>query len=139
MMKHIVVSALLLLAAGCTTTTSTQLFNDLGGSAGIDAIAGQFIAEIGENAAIRPYFMNTNLERFHEQFSVHLCKLAGGPCEYTGDTMLQVHQGMTVTESDFNQTVDLLIAAMNKRGVPHPVQNQLLQRMAPLRTAIIYH
>ncbi|MEC9313788.1 MAG: group 1 truncated hemoglobin, partial [Pseudomonadota bacterium] len=61
-----------------------------------------------------------------------------GPCTYSGDSMQQIHDGMAVTERDFNHLVDLLINAMYQADVPHPVQNQLLARLAPLRKDIIY-
>ncbi|WP_334313234.1 globin domain-containing protein [Psychrosphaera algicola] len=52
--------------------------------------------------------------------------------------MQQVHEGMNITETDFNTTVDLLISAMTKADVPHRIQNQLLQRLAKLRHEILY-
>jgi hemoglobin len=53
--------------------------------------------------------------------------------------MLQVHQGMNITEADFNRVVELLINAMTKTGIPHRVQNQVLAKFAPMRADMIYH
>tara|TARA_R110000772_G_scaffold192602_4_gene303574 strand:- start:419 stop:580 length:162 start_codon:yes stop_codon:yes gene_type:complete len=52
--------------------------------------------------------------------------------------MIDIHTGMNITENDFNHLVDLLINAMELQGIPHRIQNQLLARLAPLRSNIIY-
>ena len=64
--------------------------------------------------------------------------VSGGGCQYTGDTMEQVHGGMNISEKDFNLTVDLLINAMDKANVPHPLQNRLLNKLAPMRSQMLY-
>ena len=52
--------------------------------------------------------------------------------------MVNTHIGMNIPEKHFNRVVDLLIAAMDAEQVPHPVQNRLLKRLAPLGGNIIY-
>lgn len=68
----------------------------------------------------------------------HLCSLTGGPCQYTGDTMEQVHAGMNISEREFNHAVDLFITAMEKADIPHTVQNKVLATMTPTRKQMIY-
>jgi len=127
---------LALLAAGCASQQS--LYDELGGKEGLDRISAHFIAGIPERPEVREHFEHTNLDRFYRLFSEHLCHVAGGPCEYTGDDMIETHEGMRITEAEFNEVVDLLISAMNREGIPQPVQNRLLHRLAPLRSEIIY-
>ena len=64
--------------------------------------------------------------------------LTGGPCEYTGDDMEQVHAGMNISESDFNHGVDLFIAAMTKANIHHTIQNKILAVIATTRDEMIY-
>ncbi len=94
--------------------------------------------EIEYNDTILPYFAESDIERFIAKFSEQLCVFSGGPCEYSGDTMEQVHGGMNITEAHFNLTVDLFINAMNKANVPHRLQNQLINRMTHTREQMIY-
>jgi hemoglobin len=68
----------------------------------------------------------------------HLCLVADGPCEYTGDSMIDTHAGMGVTEGDFNAIVENMMAAMDKAEVPLGPQNRLLARLATFRGEIIY-
>lgn len=129
---------LLALPACQTTPVGDTLYNELGGMEGISRITDNFIYEIGFDENIVQHFQETNLERFREKFIEQICEVSGGPCTYSGDSMVEVHTKMNVTEAEFNRTVDLLIAAMERSHIPHRVQNQLLARLAPTRPDIIY-
>ena len=79
-------------------------------------------------------FAETNTrDKLVEQF----CVEAGGPCEYTGDSMEESHKGLNISRADFNALVEDLIEAMEAEGVAVPVQNRLLARLAPMRGQII--
>ncbi|MBU2880847.1 group 1 truncated hemoglobin [Psychrosphaera sp. B3R10] len=119
-------------------TTNVTLYQQLGGDKKVELIVDNFIEEIQFNKKIFQYFTESDVDRFREKLIEHICVIADGNCQYTGDTMQQVHEGMNITETDFNTTVDLLISAMTKADVPHRIQNQLLQRLAKLRHEILY-
>jgi hemoglobin len=133
-------SLFILLSAlsSCATNPKTTLYAELGGQQAVAAIVDNFIHEIEFNDIMFRYFAESDIERFREKLNEHLCLLANGPCQYTGDTMEQVHAGMNITESDFNLGVDLFIAAMTKANIPHPIQNKLLAKLVPTRKEIIY-
>lgn len=127
----------LVVMTGCATL-SPSLYEQLGGQRKVAEIVDNFIYEIEFNPTMFEYFKDTDIDRFREKLNQHLCVLAEGPCTYTGDSMEQVHSGMNITEADFNLGVDLFINAMDKAQIPHPLQNQLLRQMAPLRKEMIY-
>ncbi len=84
------------------------------------------------------FFRDSNIGLFREKLSEHICMLTGGPCEYTGDNMEQVHAGMNISESEFNHGVDLLVVAMAKANIHHTVQNKILAVIVPTRDEMIY-
>jgi len=138
-MRTTLVVLALALAAGCaTTSTEDSLYRALGGKESLERVSGRFVARVGEDPRIRPFFLHTNLERFHEMFALHLCQLAGGPCDYDGDSMVDVHIGMDIGEAEFNRVVEILIEVMEAEDIPQTAQNRLLARLAPLREDIIY-
>lgn len=134
-LRHLLLALLLL--PGCVNQPTT-LFEQLGGSEGIQRITSNFILEIEKNPDIFPYFSETDVQRFEEQFQNHVCEIAKGPCIYNGDDMQRVHDGMKITERDFNIVVDLLINAMDTSSISHRTQNELLHRLASFRKDIIY-
>ncbi|TNC91538.1 MAG: hypothetical protein CSH36_09170 [Thalassolituus sp.] len=78
------------------------------------------------------------MKRLREKLEEQLCMVSDGPCEYTGDSMEDVHAGMQITTGEFNRVVELLQNAMNQAGVAYPVQNRLIKRLAPMRPEIIH-
>ncbi|WP_421853648.1 group I truncated hemoglobin [Marinomonas sp.] len=127
-----------LVACAAPSKAPQSLYDGIGGKPTVEAIADNFIDEISFNKDIYQYFEKTNITRFREKFIEHLCVNTGGPCTYTGDTMLKVHQGQNINETDFNTTVDLLVNAMKKAGLTYPQQNQVLKVLAPMRGEMLY-
>lgn len=126
------------LLSACSGTQDTEnLYTALGGEAGVEEIADNFIMEIANDDRVIAYFEDANVDRFRQFFIEHLCMLTDGPCVYTGDTLIDTHVGMNVTVAAFNAIVEDLMAAMNKAGIAIGTQNRLLARMAELREQII--
>jgi len=127
-----------LLAVSSCATKQSSLYESIGGQSKVEQIVDNFIEEIQFNQSIYPYFADSNIDRFKEKMSEHLCMSIKGPCEYTGDSMVQVHSSMNISETDFNTTVDLLIKAMTNANVEHKHQNQILKHLTNYRKEIIY-
>ncbi len=126
-----------MLLSGCASQPES-LYSELGGEGKVSEIVNNFVTEIEYDPVILAYFEGSDIDRFIAKFEEQICMVSGGGCEYTGDTMEQVHGGMDINEKDFNRTVDLLINAMNKANVPHPLQNRLLSKLAPMRGQMLY-
>jgi len=125
------------LMTGCVTTSSTT-YQQLGGYSKIEEIVDNFIIEIESDPVIFEYFKNSDVNRFREKLIEHICFLADGKCKYTGDTMEQVHDGMNISEYDFNRSVNLFINAMVRAKISHKDQANLLTAMESLRNKITY-
>lgn len=131
------IGLVLAIMSGCASKPS-NLYQEIGGAEKVTQISDHFIEEIQFNKTIFHYFQASDVERFREKFIEHLCHVTDGGCQYTGDNMVRVHEGMNINENDFNLTVELLVNAMNKADIPHPTQNKLLNRLAKMRGDIIY-
>lgn len=129
---------LFLVACANQNKAPESLYDDVGGQPVMIKITDNFIQEISFNRTIYQYFAKTNIDRFREKFIEYLCVSTGGPCQYTGDTMLKVHQGQKITEADFNTTVDLFVAAMKDAGLTYPQQNRVLEVLAKTRREMLY-
>ena len=133
--------AAILLSTACATTApkNDNLYQELGGKSGIAAIVEEFLNKLADDQRIVHYFKNTNIKRFRKKLIEQFCVESGGPCQYTGDSMQQVHAGMHLKEMDFNALVEDLTDAMDKLKVPTTAQNKLLARLAPMHKDIIAH
>tara|TARA_R100001377_G_scaffold53452_2_gene31408 strand:+ start:667 stop:1113 length:447 start_codon:yes stop_codon:yes gene_type:complete len=136
--KGLCALTLVMLLNACSGTQHPEnLYSALGGEAGIATITDYFIVEIANDERVIAYFEDTNVERFRYFFIEHVCMLSDGPCEYTGDSLVDTHVGMNVTGAAFNAIVEDLMAAMNKADIAIGTQNRLLARMAELREQVI--
>lgn len=135
------VSIFILMLVGCqslpNSVSSSSLYDDLGGQSGVEKIVDQLIIETSVNPLIAPHFKESNMKRFRTILVEHLCHLSGGNCTYTGDTMVDVHTGMNIKQSEFNALVEDLITAMETVGIATRAQNRLLAILARLRSEII--
>ena len=97
-----------------------------------------FIYEIGETVEVLHHFDDTDIDRFRAKQIEHICSLSGGPCEYTGDEMLDVHQGMNITDADFNAITNALIRALDQADVSISDRNRLLAIIASMHSQVVY-
>jgi len=127
-----------MLLFGCASKPAS-LYDELGGKPGIEKIVDNFITEFSYNRDVIKHFEKTDFDRFRTKLIEQICNVSGGPCEYTGQSMLEVHQKMNVSEAEFNSMVDNLYAAMQHADVSVSAQNRLIALLAPMRGDIIYH
>ncbi|MDP2283026.1 MAG: group 1 truncated hemoglobin [Pseudohongiella sp.] len=123
--------------SSCASNSQQSLYDEIGGQAVLETLVDNFIMEIASDNRVLPRFLDSNVNRFREKMIEHMCLLADGPCIYTGDDMVQVHAGMNINSAEFNAIVEDLMSAMDKTGIVLSAQNQILERMAPLRPQVI--
>lgn len=127
------------LLAGCVQSPvkDDSLYRDLGELPGITRIVEGMLLNIAGDSRIVEHFENVDIERLREKLIEQFCVEAGGPCEYTGDSMAESHKGQNLTPSDFNALVEDLQDAMDTLEVPVRAQNRLLAQLAPMRGEVI--
>ena len=140
-MRGLKLLLVVLLLAGCAQQPpkDDSLYRDLGEREGITRIVEGMLLNIAHDPRIVERFRKIDIQRLRDKLVEQFCVEAGGPCVYTGDTMAESHKGQNVSRSDFNALVEDLIAAMDAQGIPVPVQNRLIARLAPMRGEVIQH
>ena len=132
-MRWILVSILVL--GGCAHQRS--LYDRLGGMPVIQAITDSFIERFGDDTRVAPTFAKSDIPKFRKLFAEQMCDITGGGCKYTGRPMTTTHDGLHINESQFNAIVEDLQDAMNRQRIPIELQNELIAKLAPMRTDII--
>lgn len=133
----LVVLAVLLSACAQQPPRDDSLYRDLGAMPGITRIVEGMLLNVARDPRIVEHFRRVDIQRLRNKLIEKFCVEAGGPCTYTGDSMVETHKGLNVTRSDFNALVEDLIASMDKEGIAVPVQNRLIERLAALRGEVI--
>ena len=118
-------------------TPDDSVYQAFGGQAGITRLMDDFVGRLVVDPRIGSFFKDTKLSRLKEKLAEQLCVAGGGPCTYTGDSMVESHRGQGVGKADFNALVEVLQDSMNAAGIPFSAQNQMLARLAPTHRDII--
>lgn len=128
------VAASLLLGSGAH---AASLFDDLGGEPNLTRIVDGMVARSLADPRIKDIFDNTNTDRLRRHLKGLFCEVSGGPCRYTGQTMVGSHAHLGLRMRDMNAVVEHLRDSMEESGVPFRAQNRLLALLAPLHRDIV--
>ena len=107
-----------------TSTDDTAVQTDwelLGGEPAVDVLLDTFLVNVAADTTINWMFANTDLVQLHDLLLEQISSATGGPYTYTGRDMLETHDGMAITDDQWNALVGDLAGAMESLGVPHSV------------------
>jgi hemoglobin len=128
-------------SSGSATVTRT-LYDRLGGTTAIATVVDGFVANVAADARINKFFTHVAsdtaaMRGFKQKLVDQICQGTGGPCTYTGKDMKTAHQGMGLTNADFDALVEDLVKALDAAGVAQADKDELLGVLGPMRTDIV--
>ncbi len=100
-----------------------SLWDRLGGEAGVRRVVDDLVDVAGRDPKVdftrhgKYRLEGAALERFKKQMVDFFSQAAGGPYRYTGRTMREVHQGMGITDAQFDALGADLKHVLEKAGV----------------------
>lgn len=136
-MKSIAAALLALAAIAPVHAADDATYAGLGGQQGIRNIVATLIPLIQADPRIKESFADSDMKHIGMRLEEQFCMLSGGPCEYKGEPMKEVHGGLKVTNAQFNALAEDLQVAMERNGVPSHVQNKLVAKLAPMQREIV--
>lgn len=110
-----------------------SLYARMGGATVIARVVDQFLELSRTDPRTSRSFKKVNMKRLREKLNEKFCALAQGPCEYTGDSMKDVHAGLDITEAEFNAGVEHLRTVLDGNRVGQREKNELLKLLAPIK------
>ena len=132
------------LASGCKTTTeevktvdNRSLYDRLGGKDSITAVVDDFVTRVAADTRINRFFAHANVPRLKQMLVDQICQASGGSCTYSGKDMKTAHQGMGITESDFDALVQDLVASLDTFKVGEREKSELLAILGPMKKDIV--
>jgi hemoglobin len=141
-LRRLAAPAMLALAFGVCPPLQAQavdasLYQALGERPGIAALMADVVPRLKTDPRLAGFFEKTNLEELARHLTDQVCQVAGGPCKYEGADMKTAHADFDIRPRDFHALVEVLQQGMDRRGLPFPVQNRLLARLAPMHRDVI--
>jgi hemoglobin len=133
-------AAILASAPAAAQQQPRTLYQRLGGYDALAAVTDDFIGRLVADTALSRFFAGhstASKQRIRQLIVDQLCAATGGPCVYIGRDMRTSHAGLGITESDWQRTVDHLVATLNRFRVPAAEQRELLEALTRLKPDIV--
>jgi len=122
------------------STMQKSLYQRLGGYDAIAAVTDDFIGRLIADPQLTKFFTGHSADskkRIRQLVVDQLCAVTGGPCVYIGRDMKTVHAGLGITEADWESSVKLLAASLDKFKVPHKEKDEFLALASSLKKDIV--
>ena len=140
MSMAIIIVSLLAITCPVEGQTNKTLYERLGGYDAVSAVVGEFANRLFADEKLGAFFGGWNVEkqaRFKQLNVLLVCNATGGPCTYLGRTMSASHQGMGLSDDQFDKVAGHLVATLDKFKVPKTEKGELLGIIGGLRPEIV--
>ena len=117
-----------------------SLYERLGGYDAISAVVDDFIDRLGKDAMFDRFGTGRGQDSRHRSKQLvkeQICSLTGGPCAYVGRDMATAHQGLEITQKEWDTSVVHLKASLDKFKVGEKEQKEFLAMIDKLKADII--
>ncbi len=130
----------LFVCASVFAADQPSLYKRLGGYDALAAVTDDFIGRLATDKSLGRFFVGhgkNSLMRIRQMVVDQLCAATGGPCVYIGRDMKTVHQGMGISEADWNTAAGHLVATLDKFKVPEKEKAEVLAAISGLKNDIV--
>ncbi|MDT5295505.1 MAG: hemoglobin [Acidobacteriota bacterium] len=127
-------------AAAQDGTMKKSLYERLGGYNAVAAVVDDFVGRLITDKQFERFFVGHSTDskkRIRQHIVDQFCAAAGGPCIYTGRTMKDSHQGLGITEAEWDAAAKHLVASLDKFKVGEPEKKDLLAFVATVKGDIV--
>ena len=139
----ILLSGAHLAAAQSDEQEQPTLYDRLGGLAPISVVVDDFIDVmvpdpfLNRNPAISEARKRVPAPYLKFQVTALVCQATGGPCQYSGRSMIDSHAHLNITEQEWDRMVVIFKEVLTKHQVPGPEQEGLLDIVGSTRADIV--
>ncbi|HYL34898.1 MAG TPA: group 1 truncated hemoglobin [Bryobacteraceae bacterium] len=117
-----------------------SLYHRLGGYDAIAAFADDLLSRLTADPQLAVYWKGKckdSMSKDRQLLIDFLCDAAGGPVRYVGRDMKKSHEGLGITESEWNVFAQHAVASLDDLGVAEREKNELLTMAASYQADIV--
>jgi len=116
----------------------SSLYERLGGTAGIEAIASDLVKLHLDNPRFAPRFADSDVKAVKHAVATFFIAGTGGPSVYEGKDMPAAHRGMNIDGAEFVAAPDDALAAMDKNGIGQREKEEALFILYSLKDEVLH-
>lgn len=113
------------------------LYQRLGGAERIASIIDNALDRHAVNAVLAPRFRGKDLAKLKKLGTQFVCAGIGGPQAYEGRDLRSAHAGMNVSEQEFLETMDDIVASLNDHSVGAQEINEVVAILYSLKGDVL--
>lgn len=115
----------------------TSIYEGIGGREALAAVVDDFYERVLADAELAVFFRGTNLSRLKGMQVEFFTAALGGPDEYRGRSMAEVHRGRGIAQHHFDLVAKYLSDSLLAAGVPEETTATIIGAIAPLSADIV--
>ena len=122
------------------TTINDSLYSRLGGYDGIAMFASKLVGQARLDDLLGRFWANRGEDRIARELQIlidYLVKETGGQMYYTGRDMATAHQGMGITESDWDRFIGIVTSVAGELGVGATEGGEVMDFLNSLKADIV--
>jgi hemoglobin len=119
------------------TTANHTPYERLGGGEPIRQVVQAFFDRVLADPALAPYFQGVEMTTQRRHFALLISQLLGGPSEYDGRELGEAHQGLHITDEDYDKVLGHLVATLKAAEVPGDIIDALGNTANDVRPTIV--
>src|SRR5215216_2493709 len=106
-----------------------SLYERLGGSENIEAVVADFYQRILSDPTLKPIFANIEMDHLRRHQVRFISYALGGPNQYSGRSMRRAHEGLGISEDQFDAVAGHLVDALATYGVPAELTDEVISHV----------
>ena len=137
-----VVFSLLLTTTGLMSGRAQEksLYERVGGYNALAAVVDDFVGRLVADKQFERFFTGHSTDskkRIRQHILDQFCAATGGPCIYTGREMKTSHEGLGITNADWDAAAKHLVESLDKFKVPEKEKGEILAFVTTLKKDIV--
>ncbi len=116
----------------------SSLYERLGGTDGITAIANDVVDFHLDNPRIAPRYADSDVAAVKNAVATFFIASSGGPSVYEGKDMLTAHRGMNIDDAEFVAALDDAMEALDKSGIGQKEKEEVLFMLYGMKEEIVH-
>ena len=116
------------------------LYERLGGYGAISAVVDEFLQRVWDDPTVGRYFIGMGTDtrnQLRQKNKNLLCHNTGGPCRKINRPLQLAHDGLGISDKEFDIVVNHLAATLKKFKVPRREQKEVMTKIGKLQAYIV--